>query len=126
MFLGAQLNTYQTVVITVVTLLAPRLLINLRREYYAHILAVDLGTALLPGGVAKYEQHNLAWNVHGPPAAGTNDTYESRGLGETYWSKDVNLSSWEDELDMDDAVEDNGEPEIPQRSYKRVCSVTDE
>ena len=64
--------------------------------------------------------------MHGPLAAGTNDTYELRGLGQTYWSKDVNLSLWEDELDADDAVEDNGEPEIPQHSYKRVCSVADE
>lgn len=59
------------------TLLAPRLLITLRREYYAHIPGVDLGTAIVPG----VERPDLTWNVHRPGEQVA--TYDSK---EVHWS----------------------------------------
>lgn len=51
LFLQHQLNTYQTVAITIMSILAPRLLINIRREYY------DDG---------HEDETELSWNAEGP------------------------------------------------------------
>lgn len=69
------------------TLLAPRLLITLRREYYTHVPGVDLGTAIVPGGAVQHGQRELEWNVRRPPALG--NTVELSYLSESRWSVDV-------------------------------------
>lgn len=75
-FIQSQLNAYQTVVITIVTILAPRLLVSMRREYYTFIPGVDLGTAAVgPDGTIRHDQHTLTWDVHQPQIAGNTDTF---------------------------------------------------
>lgn len=49
-FVRVCLNAYQAVVITVMTILAPKLLVNLRAEYYGPIETLT-------------ESYQLPWNV---------------------------------------------------------------
>lgn len=59
------LNQLQAVVITVMTLLAPRMIINLRQEYHQHASAYTLGTIILPGGIS-FQSEELSWNAERP------------------------------------------------------------
>ena len=80
--------------ITVVTLLAPRLLISLRRECYAPVPGVNLGTVVVPGGAEQHEEFELTWNARRPAVIDNDSTAQ---LCETYWSKHANQSLREDE-----------------------------
>lgn len=55
--------------VTIVTLLAPRLLINLRQECYTPDLEVDPGAAVVPGRDYPSGQQTLTWDACQPNEA---------------------------------------------------------
>ena len=55
--------------VTIVTLLAPRLLINLRRECYTPVLEVEPGAAVVPGSDFPSGQRTLTWDACQPNVA---------------------------------------------------------
>ncbi|KAL5479031.1 hypothetical protein ACEPAI_2319 [Sanghuangporus weigelae] len=61
-FIGSQMNAYETIVITMMTILAPKLILNLRAAYYDP-----------PEDVAT----QLTWNVHMSTSSTTNGGLES-------------------------------------------------
>ena len=63
--LGYQLNPLQAVVITVMTLLAPQMIINLRRKCYQYTPGDGAGAFVLPGGVS-FQSQELSWDARRP------------------------------------------------------------
>lgn len=51
------------------TLLAPQMMINLRRKYYRYIPVVGTRTAILPAGVS-FQSQELSWNAELPQEPG--------------------------------------------------------
>ena len=70
------------------TLLAPRLLISLRREYYAHVPGVDLGSMTLPGAMARGRQ--LSWQVRKRTVDSGMETDEDVTHVASGWSMEAN------------------------------------
>ncbi|KAL5525381.1 hypothetical protein ACEPAF_9251 [Sanghuangporus sanghuang] len=69
-FLASQMNAYQTLVLTAMTILAPKLLINMRAEFYRPV-----------GGYLNSQTTQLTWNI--ATAGGTHTDRILEGSAET-------------------------------------------
>lgn len=71
----------QTVVITIMTLLAPQMITNLRRKYYKYTPGVGTEADILPGGVS-FQSQDLSWNAQFP---GSSDSITIDASVLDYW-----------------------------------------
>lgn len=82
LFLHHQLNAYQTIAITIMSTLAPKLLINIRREYY--------------GADYDANETELSWNAERPEGTGN--------ASSEILDQDPDLIDFGGELNSDDDI----------------------
>ena len=108
------------------TLLAPRLLISLRREVYTHVPGVELGTVVVPGGVSNQcdRERILTWDVHDNSSCFELDEVN----GETFWSIEAQyqLVSEGETIVADEVLQQHRNLlSTPKGRYTRVGSLSD-